>query len=271
MFKNLQALSRDRHQALSFVPNQPYHFASGLMLTPIVVGEAGMIAREYPIVFSRQDRAPPSALLGVREGVNAYVTPSGHWMARYVPAHVRRYPFMLAEGPAPKANGVDERQFTLTFDAEAPHLSDSRGERLFTSEGEPSPVLENVRTVLINLQRDLNRTLQLVERIQEAGLLVERSLTLSSSSGKTFKLDGLRVVDTGKLAALSPEVLHDLHGRGALMLIQAHLISLSNLRDGPLVRDQAPASNPGTSDDTLRFEGIDWSQLRGGSGTTSSH
>lgn len=260
MFKNLKPLLRDAHGSLRFAPRQPYHFAAQEMLVPITVGEAAMIAREYAIVFSRNDHAPPSALVGVREGVNAYVRPSGHWVARYVPAHVRRYPFMLAENPLSQTNGSGERQFTLMIDVDAPHLSEAAGEPLFTPAGESAPVLQKVREVLSNLQRDLQRTLQLMQQIQAADLLIEQLVEVKSRAGETFNLKGLRVVDTQKFAALSPETLHDLHRSGALMLIHAHLFSLSNLQDSPLIHSEAPALIPST--DTLNFEGIDWSQLQ---------
>lgn len=261
MFKTLQPLQRDAHRALRFAPNQNYRFAAQQMLTPITAGEAATIAREYVIAFPLQDSAPPSALLGVREGVNAFVRPSGHWVARYVPAHVRRYPFMLAESPAPQSNGADERQFTLMIVADAPHLSESKGEPLFTPDGEPAPVLLKVREVLTNLQRDHQRTLQLLTQIQAAELLIEQELTVRTRAGATFALKGLRVVDTARFAALSADTLHDLHRSGALTLIHAHLLSLSNLRDGPLSQAEAPVPVLAPSD-TLSFEGIDWSHLQ---------
>jgi hypothetical protein len=147
------------------------------------------------------------------------------------------------------------------FDADAPHLGESTGERLFTPAGEPTPTLQNVQKILVHLQRDLQRTLRLMAQIQAADLLIERTLKVQSRSGAPFGLKGLRVIDTKKLAALSPETVYQLHRSGALTLIHAHLLSLSNLRDSPLVHSEAPTIAPST--DTLNFEGIDWSRLGG--------
>jgi hypothetical protein len=38
-------------------------------------------------------------LLGLREAKTCSSTPTGKWDARYVPAFVRRYPFVPAKGP----------------------------------------------------------------------------------------------------------------------------------------------------------------------------
>ena len=100
LFKQPKALDSQAHRHLRYAPNQPYHFASQQMFSPIVAGEAAMVAREYAIVFSDIPGSLPLALLGASQGINAYVRPSGHWTARYVPAHVRRYPFVMAEAVA---------------------------------------------------------------------------------------------------------------------------------------------------------------------------
>src|SRR5690606_3825208 len=99
MFKNLKPLSSEQHRGLRLNPQQPFHFASSEVLIPLVAGEAAMAAREYVIVFGKSPDNVLQALVGVEPGKNLYVSDTGHWMARYVPAHVRRYPFQLAQHP----------------------------------------------------------------------------------------------------------------------------------------------------------------------------
>lgn len=259
MFKDLKPLNREEHRSLRFSGNQPYHFAADMMVSPIVAGEAAMIAREYPIVFSRAADHVPLALLGVKEGVNAYVRSTGHWMARYIPAHVRRFPFMLANTKAPEElNG--KRAFTIMIDITAPHFASGQGEALFTPVGEPTDMLLKVQEVLSNLQRDTERTKKLIQDIDAADLLVERVLQAKpKNGGKPLAIKGMRIIDNAKLANCSPETLHALHRSGALMLIYAHLISLANLQDGPLLQG-GPESTTAAAGDTISFEGIDWSK-----------
>lgn len=259
MFKQLKPLNREEHRSLRFSAKQPYHFAADMMVSPIVAGEAAMIAREYPIVFARAADDVPLALLGVKEGVNAYVRPSGHWMARYIPAHVRRFPFMLANSTSPdKLNG--KRAFTIMIDTAAPHFSSEQGEALFTPTGEPTAVLLKVQEVLTNLQHDTERTRKLVHALDAAGLLIERVLQAKpKNGGKPLALKGMRVIDTTKLATCAPDTLQALNRSGALMLIYAHLISLANLQDGPLLQNRTE-STAAQIGDTISFGGIDWSK-----------
>ncbi len=237
MFKELRSLDRDAHRELRFVAQQPYHFAAHEMLIPIVAGEASVVAREYAIVFLPDKESPPSALVGVQEGVNAHVLPSGQWAARYIPAHVRRYPFMLVQSPSEQSEKKEEgRSFVMVFDQKAPHLNESTGERLIEDDGQPSPILKRIQEVLLKLQQDLERTRHLIRQIHEAGLLVERVITVETRDGESRALKGFRVVDTDKLNGCSPETLQSLMNSGALLLIFSHLISMTNLRDGHLAR-----------------------------------
>jgi hypothetical protein len=64
---------------------------------PITIDEFVAAQRFYPIVFSVGDNPVPLALMGLNEGVNVFVDDEGKLLGEtYVPAYIRRYPFMLA-------------------------------------------------------------------------------------------------------------------------------------------------------------------------------
>ncbi len=256
MFKNIVALDRVTHRDLHFNPNQTYAFAAQMMVTPIVAGEANLIAREYPLLFALQPDRLPLALLGVDKDRNAYVDANGHWLARYIPAHLRRYPFMLADSAAtPDAEGA--RNFTVMIDSAAPHLQGNQGSALLGAAGEPTAILQQVQQVLMSLQRDELRTRKLVTEIESAGLLRERVLEARPKKGKPFALEGLRIIDKEKFAALPADTLLSLHQSGALALIYAHLLSLNNLQDGNLRQDDVvKLAAPSQTADTLSFAGF---------------
>lgn len=262
LFKQPRALDSAAHRDLRYDPSQPYHFAAQQLFAPIVSGEADMVAREYAIVFSDQSASLPLALLGRARGSNTYVRQSGHWLARYVPAHFRRYPFVMAESTAPGAEEADAAsaiEHIVVIDADAPHLSPDRGERLFTDDGQPSAVLQNVQRVLMAMERDSQHTLELVAQLEAAELLVERQLVVASKQGQPVGLQGLRVVDVERLNALDPQTLANLQRSGALDLVGAHRVSLTNLQDGVLVDNEVAA--PSNSSGSISFEGIDWSKF----------
>lgn len=260
LFKQPRALDTVAHRQLRYAASQPYHFAAQQLFAPIVSGEADMVAREYAIVFSDQPGSLPLALLGRSRGNNAYVRDSGHWMARYVPAHFRRYPFVMAESArAADAEGGAGVEHIVVIDADAPHLGPEQGERLFNDDGQPTAVLQNVQRVLVMMEKDSQHTLELVAQLEEAQLLTDSQVIVASKLGQPVGLTGLRTVNFERLAELDPQTIVNLQRSGALALAYAHRVSLANLQDSVLVDNEAAA--PSTSSGSISFEGIDWSKF----------
>jgi hypothetical protein len=232
VFKHLVPLDKEQHRHLRLSANQPYHFAASEILIPVVSAEISQIAREFPIVFPKDGNGVPMALTGIEPGVNAYVKNTGQWLGRYIPAHVRRYPFQLAEHQASLDDNFGQKQFTIMMEQDAPHLSVSAGERLFTEDGQTAPALEQVKKVLVALQQNFEVTRQQVAQIVEAGLLAEKSLNVRNIR----QLSGFQIVDQERFRNINPEKLHALMQSGALMLVYAHFMSLINLQDGWLAK-----------------------------------
>src|SRR4051812_33910209 len=92
-------LDRDRHRRLRVRPSNNFAFArkaNSVYLAGIEFNEA---MKEYAIVFTRaaNNRMVPVAMLGLRAQENLFVDDEDRWEGRYVPAFVRRYPFVLAQ------------------------------------------------------------------------------------------------------------------------------------------------------------------------------
>ncbi|WP_225780868.1 SapC family protein [Xenophilus sp. Marseille-Q4582] len=267
MFNNHVPFNKERHRDLRFTANQPYHFAAKEMLIPIVASEVQIAAREYTIVFPVESGGVPQVLTGVEAGVNAYVAQTGHWVGRYVPAHVRRYPFILVDAPASQqASESGERSYSLHVVPDAPHLNSPSGALLLNEAGEATPALEQVFKALKSLHLDHERTQLLTQQIEEAGLLVAQGIQVKNKDGKVSGLKGFRIVDSRKLAELDAETLGRLHRSGALALAYAQLLSLSNLRDGVLARATKPGAAPAAGavpaeGGEINFEGVDWAKL----------
>lgn len=235
MFRQLTPLQPREHQQLRFNPRQPFDFANGQMLIPLVAAETARIAREMPIVFP-QSGGLPQALVGVNHGQNMHVKEgTGEWIGRYIPAHIRRYPFMLAAVPGDKGQG-SEQQFIIQFDAEASHLERPDGLALFDDQGQATETLQKIQKVLTNLERENHRTLGLVAELEAAGLLAERHIHVGEEGKGGKRLSGIRLVDEKALAVLDADTLAKLRTSGALALVYAHLLSLNNLRDGLLAQ-----------------------------------
>jgi hypothetical protein len=73
-----------------------YDFARNTAFVPLIVPELFSAASTYPIVFVTEPVPSMLAVLGLREGQNLFVTAdASKWDAPYIPAYVRRYPFVF--------------------------------------------------------------------------------------------------------------------------------------------------------------------------------
>lgn len=225
-------LDAEKHAGLRFDASQPFHFAKSDITCPIVSGEIRPIARDYVIVFPTETGLP-QALLGINDGVNAYVSESGHWLCRYVPAHYRRHPFYAV--PKSSRDSGAGRSYAIGIDETAPHLSRDKGQLLFSQNGTETVTLKKIKGVLSNLEKDSTLTLEMVTELEKKELLREQKFHVRPASGEERGVTGFRGVDNKNLMALEPQALWDLQKSGALLLAYAHLISLANLRDGVLV------------------------------------
>jgi hypothetical protein len=101
---------------------------------PLTVDEFVEAQRDLPIVFSAGPDPLPLALMGLNEGVNTYVDENGKVNDPvYLPAYVRRYPFMLAKLQP------DAEELSLCFDPTSGAVGDfADGQPLFESDAQPS-------------------------------------------------------------------------------------------------------------------------------------
>lgn len=230
MFKSLVPLKFSDHGDLRVFESNDYDFAKAETLAPIVFDEMADIAREYPIIFPQNESGLPCALLGLETDQNAYVADDGRWLANYIPAHIRRYPFKLANTGN---NNGDKDRFVVVFDPEAKHFKDPHGHQAFELDGKPTQHMENRFALLQEMQKRIPRTIELVKVLDKAGILVERTVTIKKAD-QTSQITGFRVVDEKALNELPDSTFLMLRRMGALPLVYSHLLSWANFRQGPL-------------------------------------
>lgn len=217
-------LDRERHRRLRVRPASGWAFARGINSLVLAGAEFNEAAKEYAIVFTRtpQGRIVPLAMLGLRARENLFVRDDGSWEARYLPAFVRRYPFVLAELPG--------QALALCIDEACAGISETEGEALFDAAGQDSAFLRSARDFLGAYQREYQRTEGFCERLAQSGVLVEMNARADLVDGRSFTVNGLWVVDEKKLLALPDATVLALFRSGELHLVSLHLASLSNLQ-----------------------------------------
>ena len=222
-YERLISIDSKLHINLRIKPVDSFMFASKTNSVPIVGVEFIEVAREYPIVFVKgPDNAfLPVALLGLRENENLYVGNDGKWNSRYIPAFVRRYPFVPAE--------VNNSQIIVCFDEASEFISQTEGENLFDGD-QPGKQLSQTIALLQDYQSQAMRTQKLCERLIENDLLVESNAQAELTDSSTFRLSSMFVIDEKRLQDLDKNKVHELFSSGELGLIYAHLMSLGNLQ-----------------------------------------
>jgi hypothetical protein len=220
-YQRVVPLNDQTHAALRMRPLTLFRFAAQANSVPILAGEFVECARHYPIIFAPGDGGVvPAVLLGLRDNENLFVGEDGVWDAPYVPAFVRRYPFV----PAKAADG----QQVVCIDEAAPCFGTKDGDLLF-QDGKPTPALTHAMSFLGEFQSAAVSTEAMARKIDALGLLRSSDSLAQLNSGKQFRLSGLRVIDEAKLATLADADIVELFKSGALHMIYLHLQSLGNL------------------------------------------
>ena len=234
-------LDREQHKSLRLKAADA-RFAAKNQAVPLLVGEFPEACLEYPIVFTKgQDgRWLALALTGLQNSVNAFVDAKGQWNARYLPASVRRYPFILAEGA--------DNQLSLAADLAAPQLG-TEGEALFNEQGEPTDVAKNVMQMLADFQAQAKASENLGMQLEEAGLLTQQNLQVRLGDGRNAVVDGVWIIDEAKLRQLPDDKVLAWFKGGQMAAVHAHMLSLRNLV--PLLeRSQTPPTATATPSPT---------------------
>ncbi len=217
------ALNKNDHKDLKIKSSAgDYSFAAKTNSVIVAGVEFSEAAKEYPIVFAKAGESlVPVALLGVRNEENLFVDSKGSWDARYIPAFVRRYPFVLAETG-------EAGQRMVCIDEGFKGFNTEEGEALFAGE-EPTPALQQAIDFLEEYQRQYLRTEVFLKRLQDLDLLQSLNAKVDMADGQQFALTGLMVVDEKKLLELSDEQALAFFRSGELAWLYCHLMSLGCL------------------------------------------
>lgn len=224
MFKNAEVLDSKRHAKLSYRPVTDYSFASGLTAAPLAASEVVPASRDYPIVFSSDENVVPMALLSLSKEGNSLVAEDGSWKGGYIPAHIRRYPFVLGETK-------EEGRYLVMIDRDAPQFGGGDGAEPLFDDGKPKPegIIERARTFLESFQRELKQTQQMLKPLADSGILVARSVTINRDGQQSVAVSGFKAVDPEALAKLDDATVGTWLRSGLLGQVFAHLHSLQSL------------------------------------------
>lgn len=226
-----EALTPSRHDSLALVERNDCSFARTAHAIPVVASEMPAAMRSYPIVFIGPTKAPV-IITGVRKDENLFVDAGGSWAEpHYIPAYVRRYPFILADDPrsAGRMTLCIDRASDRIIDKLVAPLIDGGGSIMPFFDGqEPSEVSRKALAFCLKFQADFVATRTMIDKIDACGLFIARESKVTLAGGDVFNLTDFQVVDEAALNRLDDAAFLDLRRSGALALIYCHLASANS-------------------------------------------
>jgi hypothetical protein len=227
-YKALEPLNVGQHGKQKIRPINLIPDVGRTHAIPATVDEFGLLQRHYPIVFSLGDNPLPVALMGLNEGVNTFLSDSGQPLDAeyYVPAYIRRYPFLLAR-LTPESD-----ELTLCFDPTPGAVGDfEEGQPLFEGD-QPSQATQAILTFCEQFEAAGQRTAAFMQDLKESGLLMDGEVAIQpEGANQPMVYRGFQMVDEDKLRDLRGDELRKMNQNGMLPLIYAHLFSMSQMRD----------------------------------------
>ncbi|WOE76384.1 SapC family protein [Alterisphingorhabdus coralli] len=227
-FKELVPLNSNDHAKWKVRGLDNAEFLKDVHAIPLTVEEFPQAQRNYPIIFTVGDNPVPLALMGLNEGVNVYMNDDGKMKNPvYVPAYIRRYPFLLAK------LRPDSQELSLCFDPSSGAVGDFKdGDDLFDKDGKVTETTQNILKFCEQFEEAGARTGAFMTELKKLDLLMDGEVSITQSGNdKPFLYRGFQMVNEEKLRDLRGDELRKLAQNGMLPLIHAHLFSLQVMRE----------------------------------------
>ena len=223
LYEKPEILTREDHAALGITPQEkPFEFASKIGTVPLVATEIASAQKHYPVIFSNLENPLPFAVVSIIQERNMFVDDDGNWVPfNYIPAYLRRHPFAFAKG--------DNDQLALVIDRGSKAISENPTYPFFNGDA-LSEDTQKMVDFCSQVEGERQRTKEFSDKLKELELLTLQEVTPGNpnSDEKQQKLASYYAVNPQKLNELSPEVIQDLHAKGYLAFIFAHLFSMEN-------------------------------------------
>jgi hypothetical protein len=227
LYKELIPISQQEHGSWRYRTADTAKFLVHEHAVPVTVEEFSIVQRFYPIIFSSGDQPVPLALMGLNEGVNTFIDDEGKLIGEvYVPAYIRRYPFLLAK----LRPDTDELSLCVDPTNETFGAYDD-GDPVFDGD-QPSEATKNILTFCEQFEQAGQRTGAFMEELKALDILMEGEVSIQTDEATPpFVYRGFQMVNEEKLRDLRGDQLRKMSQSGMLPLIHAHLFSLSIMRE----------------------------------------
>ena len=226
-YNRLEPLSSTAHGDFKTRAAQSAPFLAQAHAVPITIDEFVEAQRFYPIVFSVGENPVPLVLMGLNEGVNVFLDGEGKLLGEtYVPAYIRRYPFMLAR------LRPDADELSLCFDPSTDMVGTFEDGQPLFEDGKPSETTNNILKFCEEFEISAQRTNAFMKELKDADMLIDGEVTIQATGNEQpFIYRGFQMVGEEKIQELRGDMLRKFNQNGMLTLIMAHMFSLPQIRN----------------------------------------
>jgi hypothetical protein len=225
MYASPEPLDALRHARLGMRnSDRPFGFAASQHFIPLQIGEFGLSAVHYPIIFAG-DTKTPLAVFGLREGENQFIDATGVYRPGvYIPSFIRRYPFVAAHDP-------QNDRMVVCIDRASGLWTEDKPDVMLFEAGQPSAFTKGCIEFCGQFDADTRRTESFVKLMNDLDLFESRQTTFTprqadGANGEPVVMAEFFAISEAKLNALPADKLIELRDNGALAQIYAHLVSL---------------------------------------------
>jgi hypothetical protein len=226
-YNDLIPISTQQHGDWKLRAIEGAKFLTTAHAVPLLAEEFIQASRFYPIVFSLGDNPVPLALMGLNEGVNVVVDERGmfpdDW---YVPAYVRRYPFLLAR------LRPDSEDLSLCVDPTSDVIGPFEdGDPIFAGD-QPSDRTKAVLQFCEQVEQASGTTNAFFKDIRDQKLLTDGEFSAQpNGASQPYIYRGFQIVSEDALKNLRGDVARKWLQNGLMPLVYAHLFSLQRMAD----------------------------------------
>ncbi|MCB2015726.1 MAG: SapC family protein [Sphingobium sp.] len=226
-YNDLVPLNSNEHEKFRVRPSESAPFLKNQHAVPLTIDEFVAAQRFVPIIFSAGDEPVPLALMGLNEGINTFLDDDGKLRGpAYVPAYVRRYPWMLAK------LRPDSDELSLCFDPSSDIVGEYEDGDALLVDKQPSEVTKGILKFCEDFEQSAHRTGLFMKELAEMDLLMDGEVSIQMPGNeKPFVYRGFRMVNEEKLRDMRGDQLRKISQNGMLPLIHAHLFSLQLMRE----------------------------------------
>lgn len=231
---DFQVITRERHGLQYWLKHSTYTFAANDALCPLVAQELPKAMLSMPIGFMVEGHGHvPVAVQGLAAGQNLLVALDGRWLAPYIPAPYRGYPFRMAP--------TDQGEQVLCIDEASGLLSESAGEPFFNEDGTPHQSVAEILNFFTQIEANRQLTRNICLLLQQHDLIQPWPITVQGEQGEQ-QVEGLFRIDEQALHNLTAKDLAAVRDAGGLTVAYCQLLSMQHLSTlGTLAQAHAEA------------------------------